>query len=244
MRNLVGEDNFALIYSRQAISGEGPPVNILVSDTIFDNRGVFSNKGISQAAPLYLYPDEQDLDQSRRVNFDPKLWKDLKACATHPVHGIPDEVQTFDYIYGVLHSRTYRDTYAEFLKIDFPRIPWPATPDAFWSIAAQGEALRKLHLMDPAAIGATPYRFTGDGENVVDRPRYEDGKVWINDTQFFDAVPPVSWDLYIGGYQPAQKWLKDRKGRELTFDDIQHYQRIIKVLAETDKIMGTIEMDL
>jgi hypothetical protein len=244
MRNLMMPNNFGLVFSRQAVRANAPPVNVFVSDEIFDNRGVYSNKGIAQSAPLYIYPDEQDLDQTRRVNFDPKLWKDLKARATHPVHGTPDEVQTFDYIYGVLHAPSYRETYAEFLKIDFPRIPWPATPDAFWSIAAKGEALRMLHLMDPAAIGATPYPFTGDGDNVVDRPRYEDGKVWINSTQSFDAAPLVSWDLYIGGYQPAQKWLKDRKGRELGFEDIQHYQRIIKILSETDRIMGTIEMDL
>ena len=137
---------------------------------------------------------------------------------------------------------SYRETYAEFLKIDFPRIPWPATPDTFWSIVAKGEALRKLHLMEPAAIGATPHRFTGDGDNVVDKPRYEVGKVWINGTQSFDAVPPVAWNFYIGGYQPAQKWLKDRKGHELGFEDIQHYQRIIKILSETDRIMGTTEM--
>jgi predicted helicase len=248
MRNLVEKENYALIYSRQAVSGEGPPINLLLSNTIFDNRGVFSNKGISQAAPLYLYPDEQDLDQTRRVNFDPKLYKRLQGLAKHPDHGTPDEVQVFDYIYGVLHCPAYRETYAEFLKIDFPRIPWPASPDEFWDISAKGETLRKLHLMDPATIGPTPYPFTGEGDNAVDKPRYdggpESGKIWINKTQYFADVPPVSWGFYIGGYQPAQKWLKDRKGRALSFDDVKHYQKIIKILSETDRIMQTITMDL
>jgi hypothetical protein len=194
--------------------------------------------------PLYLYPDEQDLDQTRRVNFDRKLYKRLQEMAAHPDKGSPDEIAVFDYIYGVLHCPAYRETYAEFLKIDFPRIPWPTSPDAFWDVSAKGTELRKLHLMEPAAIGATPFPFTGDGDNVVDKPRFEDGRVWINATQYFDSAPEISWGFYIGGYQPAQKWLKDRKGRALGIEDVRHYQRILKILAETDRIMGTITMEL
>lgn len=194
--------------------------------------------------PLYLYPDEQDLDQTRRVNFDPKLHKTLQKQAKHPTYGTPDEVQVFDYIYGLLHCPAYRETYAEFLKIDFPRIPWPATPDEFWDVSAKGTELRKLHLMDPAVIGQTPYPFTGEGDNVVEKTSFADGKIWVNDTQYFADAPEVSWGFYIGGYQPAQKWLKDRKGRALSFDDVKHYQRILKILSETNRIMQTIEMDL
>lgn len=201
-------------------------------------------RGGGYSLPLYLYPEEQDLDQTRRVNFDPKLWKKLQKKAKHPEHGTPNEVQTFDYIYGVLHCPAYRETYAEFLKIDFPRIPWPHSPDEFWDIAAKGEALRKLHLMEPAAIGDTPYPYMGEGDNVVDKPALKDGKVWINQTQYFDSIPEVSWGFYIGGYQPAQKWLKDRKGRALSLDDVRHYQRILKILSETDRIMQTITMTL
>jgi len=193
--------------------------------------------------PLYLYPAEQDLDKTRRVNFEQKLYKKLQKMAEHPDHGKPDEVRVFDYIYGVLHCPAYRETYAEFLRIDFPRIPWPTTPDEFWGVSAKGAELRKLHLMEPASIGVTPYPFTGEGDNEVDKPRFEDGRVWINDCQYFADAPAVSWDLYIGGYQPAQKWLKDRKGRPLSFEDVKHYQRILKILSETDRIMQTITMD-
>lgn len=98
--------------------------------------------------------------------------------------------------------------------------------------------------MEPAAIGATPYPFRGEGEAVVDKPRFENGKVWINATQYFDDAPDVSWGFYIGGYQPAQKWLKDRKGRALSFEDVKHYQRILKILSETDRIMKTITLTL
>ncbi len=108
--------------------------------------------------------------------------------------------------------------------------------------------LRRLHLMEDAVIGETPYPFETengeDGENMVEKPVFREGRVYINKTQYFDAVPEISWEFYIGGYQPAQKWLKDRKGRALSFEDIRHYQKIIKILAETDRIMKTIEMPL
>ena len=96
--------------------------------------------------------------------------------------------------------------------------------------------------MDVDVIGDTPYPFTGDGDGMVGKPTHKDGQIWINETQYFDAAPDISWAFSIGGYQPAQKWLKDRKGRTLSFDDIRHYQRILKVLAETDRIMTTIKL--
>lgn len=244
MGHLINGINFALVFSRQAVSGESPPVNVFITQSAFDNRGVYSNKGISQAAPLYIYPSAQDFDQSRRVNFDESLYAKLRVLATCKKRGEPNEVAAFDYIYGVLHCPTYRKTYAEFLKIDFPRIPWPSSPDEFWDVSDKGGQLRKLHLMEPAAIGATPYPLKGEGDSVVDKTRFEDGKIWINGTQYFDDAPPVSWDFFIGGYQPAQKWLKDRKGRALSFDDVKHYQKILKILAETDRIMKTITMKL
>ncbi len=239
MRHMIGHNNLALCSPGQSKDGVGG----IAVNTIAGHKA-FGAYDINALFPLYLYPSEQDLDQTRRVNFDPKLYKRLQSLAKHPTHGTPDEVAVFDYIYGTLHCPTYRATYAEFLKIDFPRIPWPATPAEFWDISAKGTNLRKLHLMDPATIGPAPYPFKGEGDAVVDKPRFEDGKVWINPTQYFDAAPAVSWGFYIGGYQPAQKWLKDRKGRALTFEDVKHYQRILKILHETDRIMQTIIMTL
>ncbi|MBV5310439.1 type ISP restriction/modification enzyme [Chromatium okenii] len=236
------DKNVGLIYSRQTISGEIPPVNIMLTDTIFDNRSVFTNKGIAQAAPLYLYSEEQLTENTRRINFDPALYQQLQTLATHPQRGIPNELAVFDYVYGVLHCTEYRETYAEFLKTDFPRIPWPRSPTAFWAITDKGAQLRRLHLMEPAAIGETPYSFKGEGNLVIDKPRYDVGKVWINKMQYFDEVPEIAWMFYIGGYQPAQKWLKDRKGRELTFAEIKHYQSVLKILSETDRIMRTIQL--
>jgi hypothetical protein len=239
----IDQGSVSMLFMRQLAAL--PFFHAFITDELNDQCFLSSRtKEGASVAPLYLYPNEQDLDQTRRVNFDPKLYARLQALATHPAYGTPDEVAVFDYIYGVLHCPAYRSTYAEFLKIDFPRIPWPKTPDAFWDISAKGGTLRQLHLMDPATIGPTPYPFEGQGDGIVDKPRYEDGRVWINATQSFANAPEVSWGFFIGGYQPAQKWLKDRKGRQLGFDDIQHYQRILKILSETDRIMRTIAMDL
>lgn len=91
--------------------------------------------------------------------------------------------------------------------------------------------------METEAIGTTPYPFKGEGDSVIGKPRFEAGRVWINDTQYFDGVTNEAWNFFIGGYQPAQKWLKDRRQDELTWNDIRHYQKIIKVLSETHRIM-------
>ncbi|EAP78573.1 type ISP restriction/modification enzyme [Sulfitobacter sp. NAS-14.1] len=241
MRHMLTDSNIALVSARSEKSGTCS--HFFVSDKLVETK---CGERTTQSAvfPLFLYPDEQDLDKTRRVNFDNKLWRKLKKLAKHPEHGVPNEVKAFDYIYGVLHCPAYRETYAEFLKIDFPRIPWPTTPDEFWTVAKAGGQLRRLHLMEPAAIGDAPYPFRGEGDNVVDKARFEGGKVWINRTQHFDNAPEVSWDFYIGGYQPAQKWLKDRKSRALSFEDVKHYQRILKILSETDRIMKSIELEL
>lgn len=233
-------------------------------DSFVSNR----SKERGYFTPLYILPEEGTLDQTIRVNFDPKLYAQIRKAAglagplvapdgtdafrTATGDARPDEVKVFDCIYGVLHCPAYRETYREFLKIDFPRVPFPHDPASFADISAKGEALRRLHLMEPDAIGETPFPFEGEGDSVVEKPRFEGGpedgpevgKVWINADQGFAGVSGIAWSFHIGGYQPAQKWLKDRKGRTLTYDDIRHYQRIIKILDETARIMGEIEMPL
>lgn len=255
MRHMASHENISMMLPKQTKDGLGA----LACSSIAGHKA-FSGFDITSNFPFYLNPEEGTLDQTIRVNFDPKLYTQIRAAAGltgMPVtpdgtdafrratgDARPDEVKVFDYIYGVLHCPAYRETYADFLKIDFPRIPFPASPESFRAISELGEALRRLHLMEASAIGATPYRFHGDGDSVVDKPRHENGQVWINADQYFDSVPAIAWEFHIGGYQPAQKWLKDRKGRALSYDDIRHYQRIIKILAETDRIMRTIEVPL
>lgn len=259
MRQFISGENIGLNFVRPMSSSYD--FSVFICDAPIDQcfaGNKSAGAGISNVAPLYLYPEKGTLDQSLRLNFDPQLYAQIRkaagltGAATLPDgsdafrkdtgDARPDEVKVFDYIYGVLHSPAYRATYAEFLKTDFPRVPFPASPESFRATSENGEALRRLHLMEDAAIGATPYPFHGDGESMVDKPRFDAGRVWINASQYFENVPAVAWDFPIGGYQPAQKWLKDRKGRALSWDEIRHYQKIIKILAETDRIMKTIEL--
>ena len=227
-------------------------------------------RGGGHQLPLYLYPDDT-ADQAdalapteRTLNLDPKLYVAIcEAAGIDPAdtagpqddfraptgEARPSEIKVFDYIYGVLHSPDYRATFAEFLKIDFPRVPYPASPEVFRHVSEKGEQLRRLHLMEPAAIGETHYPFMGEAaegeeDSVVapGHPRLRDGRVHINPHQYFDGVPQIAWEFHIGGYQPAQKWLKDRKGRALSYADIGHYQSIVKILLETDRIMREIEL--
>lgn len=259
MGHYVGHKNFGLLLPKACRDSAFAHIFVtnLASEAIFLSSLTGSN---AMNLPLYLHPEGGTLDQSIRINFEAKIFAQIRTAAgliaplTAPdgtdtfckVTGAarPDEVKVFDYIYGVLHSPAYRATYAEFLKIDFPRIPFPASPDSFRAISEEGEALRRLHLMEDAAIGATPYPFHGEGDSMVEKPRYENGQIWINANQYFEDVPPIAWEFHIGGYQPAQKWLKDRKGRTLSYDDVRHYQRIIKILTETDRIMHTIDVPL
>lgn len=149
-------------------------------------------------------------------------------------------IDILDYIYAVLHSPDYIEKYKEFLKIDFPRVPYPKNRSIFWELVSLGKQLREIHLLESPTLDNYFTQYPVHGDNIVTKPKYENGKVFINSTQYFDSVPEVAWGFFIGGYQPAQKWLKDRKERALEFDDILHYQKIIIALTQTDAIMTKI----
>ncbi len=150
-------------------------------------------------------------------------------------------IDLLDYIYAVLHSPNYREKYKEFLKIDFPRVPYPKDKNTFWKLVALGSEIRQIHLLESPIVEDYITQYPKDGTNLVEKITYLSGKVYINEIQYFDNVPEIAWNFYIGGYQPAQKWLKDRKGRNLDFDDILHYQKIIVALTETNRIMNEID---
>ncbi len=167
--------------------------------------------------------------------------EDEKSTLTSCVFPHFAPIDILDYIYAVLHSPSYREKYKEFLKIDFPRVPYPKDKETFWKLVNLGREIRQIHLLESAKVTEYITQYPIDGDNVVGKVRFEAGKVWINETQYFDNVPEIAWQFYIGGYQPAQKWLKDRKERVLNFEDIFHYQKIIVALAETDKLMKKID---
>jgi predicted helicase len=238
--HMFSGENIGLVTCRQTVTPRWNHVFVgsrMIDDCFLSNK----TKERTYCFPLYLEPQETSLHQERETNIDPKLFERITELAQGAAYAKPGEHDVFDYIYGVMHCPAYREKYQDLLKRDFPRIPWPKGPKEFWETSEKGGHLRRLHLMDPAAIGDAHYPFRGEGNAEVTKPAFKDGKVWINKTQYFDEVPEVAWAFPIGGYQPAKKWLKDRKGRQLSFDDITHYQKIIKVLSETDAIMKTIE---
>ena len=201
-------------------------------------------------APLYLYPNgiEIPMGEKRLANLDSKIVskiaKKIKLTFTNEKKNIENTfapIDILDYIYAVLHAPSYRENYTAFLKIDFPKVPYPKDQNSFWELVELGGQLRQLHLLESPKVEHYITQYPIDGDHIVDKPSYKNGKVYINDTQFFGAVPQVAWAFYIGGYQPAQKWLKDRKDKVLSVDDIRHYQKIIVALFETDKIMKKID---
>jgi len=150
-------------------------------------------------------------------------------------------LDAFDYIYAVLNSPLFCSNYDEYLKIDFPKIPYPKNLACFQELVNKGAELRKIHLFESPVLKKLITKFQITGTNKVDALKNENGNVYVNKAQFFEGVPETAWNFYIGGYQPAQKWLKDRKGRILSDEDIAHYQKIIVALTETDRIMKEID---
>jgi predicted helicase len=148
-------------------------------------------------------------------------------------------------MYAVFHSPIYRSRYAEFLKMDFPRLPLTSKPQLFRQLCTLGQQLVDLHLMETKAPKITGYPVAGDSnvEKVLYQEPLEDvkGRVWINSTQYFEGIPKEVWKFHIGGYQVCDKWLKDRKGRQLTYDDLTHYQQVVSALAATMKLMNDID---
>jgi predicted helicase len=150
-------------------------------------------------------------------------------------------IDILDYIYAVLYSSKYRIKYAEFLKIDFPCVPYPSSAEQFQKLCAVGSLLRSAHLLENISLDMETAAFPVSGSNAVEKYTFAENKIQINKTQFFENVPKEVWDYYIGGYQPARKWLKERKGRVLSFEDVEHYQKIVTVLKTTMEMQQQID---
>lgn len=272
MKNLLHTDgNIGLLAPRQALTGK---YGLFIANKLVDINytGTAGQYGAGLLFPLYLYSNEG----SKRPNLKPEIVHQIEEI-TGKIS--PEEI--FDYIYAVLHSPAYREKYKEFLKIDFPRVPYPQNKDTFRRLVKLGRELRELHLLESAKVNKFITTYPVAGSDTVEKPRFviandtsviatppgrgkqtqskkktnpptaptrhseldseSIGNVFINDEQYFGNVPEVAWNFWIGGYQPAQKWLKDRKGRQLTNEDIEHYQKIIVSLVETDRLMKEID---
>ncbi len=264
VKHVLNKDNILFGVGRQGMAvGNMQWCLTLVSKSPVD-ANVFRRGGIN-LCPLYLYP-EADLfngDGGPRIpNLNEKITKQLsEKLQLKYVHEKKKGKSSFapidvlDYIYAVLHSPTYREKYKEFLKVDFPRVPYPKDVAAFWKLVTLGEELRQIHLLESPRLEESDYGiYNQSGDNIITRKMTKNsigfelsddtkqtGRVWVNDEQYFENVPLEAWEFYIGGYQPAQKWLKDRHGRKLSYEDVEHYQKIIAALTETAGLMQKID---
>lgn len=241
MKEIFNKSNLALVFEKRIASNYS---HFLVSNSLTDKHLLGTAFCSSYTAPLYLYPDKnnpQELQQQKRPNFSEDFLEKIEINLSYT----PTPETIFYYIYAIFHSPTYRSRYAEFLKIDFPRVPLTSNNELFCQLAEYGEELVALHLMKSPKLNNLITQYTENGgSQIVDagHPKYTKGAVVINKKgDKFVGVPEQVWNFYIGGYQVCQKWLKDRKGRTLNDDDIQHYQRVVVALKETMELMQLID---
>ena len=256
MRHMLEEENVGIMWTRP----QSPQYEFsaLISDLIVD-QCVVGNKsagaGISYLAPLYLFPEKnkkpprsgstvmmvfepQAKYVARRPNIDPKILE--KLSQTFGERPKPEEI--LYYIYGVFYSNTYRTKYAEFLKIDFPRVPFTSDFEIFKKIAGYGKELADLHLLKSKALTHPISKFHGSGNNdLITKIKYDEKsmRIFINSDKYFDNILPELWNYHIGGYQVLYKYLKDRRGQQM--NDPRPYSRIVTAIDKTISLQKQID---
>lgn len=255
--------NLALALPRNLQSDE-PWNYVFVTSNVTDLH-LLSILNVVYVFPLYLYLDDEgaqkklEPEEGRRPNLNPEFIKAVeeKLGLRFVPDGQGDLKETFGpedvfyYAYAIFHSPTYRTRYEEFLKIDFPRLPLTSDRRLFAALVEKGAELVALHLMESPALETPITRYPVLGSDVVEKVRYLEphkeqgeeipGRVYINKEQYFEGIAPEVWDFHIGGYQVLNKWLKDRRGRRLSIDDSEHYQKIVVALKETMRLMEEID---
>jgi predicted helicase len=254
MRHMLAGPNVALLATRLTRD----KWEVLASNTIAGHKSMAAYD-INSLFPLYLYQDGRmpetlfDHENGRRPNLATAFIEDVAARLK--MKFVPDgrgdlkktfgPEDIFHYAYAVFHSPTYRKRYAEFLKIDFPRLPLTSDKALFARLCALGAELVGLHLLErvPAPVATYPQ----PGDSVVEKPHYKPptdqapGRIYVNKDQFFENVPPEVWEFHVGGYQVCEKWLKDRKGRTLSYDEIETYRKITESLRQTLRLAAEID---
>lgn len=241
MQHVVGRTNVGMIFNRQVV---GDSVSHFGVARVPICHGTFylGNKGQDYFAPLWLF--DSDLlsgNGSGHSNFSDTFLAALRAQLGEGAAPSPE--QAFHFIYGIFHSQTYRSRYAEFLRIDFPRVPLTGSRKLFHSLAGLGSELVALHLLESSKVNHPITEYLGGRAPEVEKVSWSNNTVWLDKAQTvgFKGVREEVWNFHIGGYQVCEKWLKDRKGRRLSKDDIAHYQKIVVALSETIRLMKEID---
>lgn len=241
MQHILNGDNMALLSCRQ--QAELGFRHVFVTKLISECCAVsLKTREITSVFPLWLSSDNSTLGfGAMKSNLTRRFIH--KLAESLDMRGNSIYTDAFFFIYAICHSPCYRSRYAEFLKIDFPRIPLPVSPPLFCALAQLGGELVTLHLMESPKLNSRVATFLGDGHPEVERVSYSDETVWIDKAKStgFRGISENIWNFHIGGYQVCEKWLKDRKGRTLSEDDIVHYQKIIVALSETIRLMKEID---
>jgi len=241
MQNFFYE-NLGLALMRNPIPGN--LTQVLCLTTLFD-KNFYAYQ--SYLFPLYIYsnPNKKNLfnykkeNEKRKSNIISKLFKILLDSYKNQ----PSSEEIFYYIYAVLYSNLYREKYIEFLKIDFPRIPFTKNYDLFIKLIEFGKRLIDSHLLKSSELDPPLCKFQGKGDNRVEIIKYDEKekRIYFNEKQYFEEIPQDIWQYQIGSYQVCRKWLKDRKGRCLSLEDIKHYCRVVTALQKTIEIQKEID---
>ena len=241
MRHML-EENIGLIMPKR-VETKIPWQHCLCGEGIIEHVAV-SLKTIDYVFPLFLYPDKNKKDLFNRhqtekePNIPPAIFEQLESVYGQSL--TPEDI--LYYIYGVFYSNIFRKTYAEFLKIDFPRVPLTADYKLFKKIGELGKQLAELHLLKSPALGSPIAKYQGSGTNDrIDKITYKEDeqRIYINKEKYFEGIHPEVWNYQIGGYQVLQKYLKDRKGRNMV--DAPRYCRIVSALSKTIEIQEQID---
>jgi predicted helicase len=249
MQNMLNRENLGLNVTRRL---RDPIWQHVFVTTLVTDKTLVSSKDNCYFFPLYLYNDEpvgairelplRNKSQLHRItNFTPEFLETIKtSLGSEPT---PEEI--FFYIYAVLYSPTYRKRYEEFLKIDFPRIPLLSNYDVFKELSNLGKELVDLHLLKHPELEKTEVGFPKAGSNKVDKIKVVGTdynlSIYINKEQYFEGIPREVWEYRIGAYQVMEKYLKDRKGRKLSLDKINHYMKVSKAIQLTIELQEKID---
>ncbi|MFX1254078.1 MAG: type ISP restriction/modification enzyme [Promethearchaeota archaeon] len=253
LKHMLSE-NFGLICMKQVFQHYNEYNHFGVTNTLIDERTFYSNRGGTYLFPLYIY----DANKIKKHNLSDSFIKIVKAKTGFSfVQGKGNLINTvgpieiFQYIYSLFYSREYRKRYSEFLKISFPGVFVTSNKEIFSKLSKLGEQLISLHLFQSSIINDFITTYEGEGENLVQfipskrrlLPGFQNGigTIPINESQYFTGVPQKVWEFNIGGYQICHKWLKNRKNRKLTRDEIIYFQKIVVIIKETLFIMKKIE---
>ena len=244
--HMLLQDNVALITSRHGGEAEKSVWSTaFITDALVD-LNIF-RRGGGNVFPMYQIAD----DGTKFENITDEFFGELEKATGLKHHALDDAsdvadtefttLDIMDYIYAILYAPSYRTKYKALLDSEFPRIPLPKNKTQFKALVDLGRQLRELHLSKQEGSFDSDVTYPEIGDNVVSQYKFKDDCVYINKSQYFGNIPKKAWEFFIGGYQPLEKWLKDRKGQVLSFDEITHYQYMVYAISKTIDLMSQID---